>query len=125
MEFDPKTLVNLDYFRDRLGGQVKPAAVLVGQRNFGTASAIVPIGRAEALKALIKYMVVGLGVYQGLKFLLERGAMELMGKGRLVAPRLYNSTALLARAPSYRFVLGRERARNRETLLEFIRRQDG
>jgi hypothetical protein len=125
MEFDPKTLVDLEYFRDRLGGQVKPAAVLVGQRNLGTASAIVPIGRATALKALIKYMVVGLGVYQGLEFLLEHGAMELMGKGRLVASRLYNSAALLARAPSYRFVLGRDRARNRETLLEFIRRQNG
>jgi hypothetical protein len=125
MEFDPKTLVDLEYFRDRLGGPVAPGAVLVGERNLGTTSAIVPIGRARAFKALIKYMVVGLGVYQGLEFLLERGPMELLGKGRLVASRLYNSAALVARAPSYRFVLGRDRARNRETLLEFIRRQDG
>ncbi len=41
MEFDPKTLIDLDYFADRLSGPVEPALILVGQRNLGNISAIV------------------------------------------------------------------------------------
>jgi len=52
-------------------------------------------------------MIVGLGVYQGLEFLLERGLWEILGKGAVVASRLYNSLRLLARVPACRFVSGR------------------
>lgn len=123
MEFDPKTLIDIDYYHDRLGSRVPPRALLVGARNLGDVSEIAPLSRSRAFKALLKYMVVGLGVYQGLEFLLERGIWELSGKGGIVASRLYNSLRLLARTPSYRFVLGRDPERNCETLLEFIRRE--
>ena len=94
MEFDPKTLIDISYFQDRLaapGRPVEPGLILVGQRNLGPETAIVPLSRAGALKALVKYMVVGLGVYQGLEFLLERGIGDLAGKGGTVASRLYNA----------------------------------
>ena len=66
-------------------------------------------------------MVVGLGVYQGMEFLLERGLTELLGKGGVVISRFYNSVQLLARAPAYRFVMGRNIEKNRQTLLDFVR----
>ncbi len=122
MEFDPKTLIDMDYFRDRLGGPVAPGLLLVGERNLGEVSEIVPLSRPRALKALTKYMVIGLGIYQGMEFLLERGAWEIVGKGGVLASRLYNALRLLARAPAYRFVLGRNPRRNYETLLDFVRR---
>jgi hypothetical protein len=127
MEFDPKTLIDISYFQDRLaasGRPVEPGLILVGQRNLGQETDIVPLSRAGALKALVKYMVVGLGVYQGLEFLLERGIGDLAGKGGTVASRLYNATRLVSRAPAYRFVLGRNIRQNTERLLEFLRRAD-
>jgi hypothetical protein len=127
MEFDPKTLIDIGYFQDRLaasGRPVEPGLILVGQRNLGQETDIVPLSRAGALKALVKYMVVGLGVYQGLEFLLERGIGDLAGKGGTVASRLYNATRLVSRAPAYRFVLGRNIRQNTERLLEFLRRAD-
>jgi hypothetical protein len=121
MEFGPKTLIDIEYFKDRLGGEVKADFLLVGERNLGEISEIVPLARRHALKALVKYMVVGLGVYQGMEFLLERGLTELLGKGGVVISRLYNSVQLLARAPAYRFVMGRNIEKNRQTLLDFVR----
>jgi len=121
MEFDPKTLIDIEYFKDRLGGVVKADLLLVGERNLGEISEIVPLARRHALKALVKYMVVGLGVYQGMEFLLERGLTELLGKGGVAISRLYNSVQLLARAPAYRFVMGRNIEKNRQTLLDFVR----
>jgi hypothetical protein len=127
MELGPKTLIDISYFQDRLaapGLPVEPGLILVGQRNLGPETAIVPLSRAGALKALVKYMVVGLGVYQGLEFLLERGIGDLAGQGGTVASRLYNASRLVSRAPAYRFVLGRNIGQNTQRLLEFLRRAD-
>lgn len=123
MEFDPKTLVDIEVFRDRIvTGPVAPAAILVGERNLGRVSAIEPLAHAPALLALVKYMIVGLGVYQGMEFLLERGVGELAGKLGTAASRLRAAVRLLRRAPAHRFVLGRDLDRNYRTLLEFVDR---
>jgi hypothetical protein len=124
MEFSPKTLIDIDYFRDRLGEAVPPGWILVGERNLGEVAAIVPLARWKALRAVVKYMVVGLGVYQGLEFLLERGLGDLLGRSGVAASRLYNGLQLLARAPAYRFVLGRNPAKNCQTLMEFLRKTE-
>lgn len=124
MEFEPKTLVDIEYFKDRLeNGTVEPALVLIGQRNLGDESEIVRIWRLGAFKSLIKYMVVGLGVYQGLEFLLEKGLLDALGKIGVGFSRLYNSLRLLGRVKTYRFVLGRDQEKNRRTLLEFLKRE--
>jgi hypothetical protein len=123
MEFDPKTLIDIECFSDRLSPPVDPGRILIGQRNSSDASEIVPVSKTQALGALTRYMIVGLGVYQGLEFLLERGPRELLGKGRLVASRLRNALRLLGRARTYRFVLGRDIRRNAETLLAFLERE--
>lgn len=125
MEFDPKTLIDIDYFKDRIGQAVEPGLILVGERNLGRSSEIVPLSRRRAFKAMVNHSIVGLGVYQGLEFLLERGLWELLTKGEVVASRLRNSVALLRRAPAYRFVLGRDIDRNRRTFLDFVREKYG
>jgi hypothetical protein len=125
MEFDAKTLIDIEYFHDRLGKEVEPSLILVGERNLGEVSEIIPISRYQAFNALVKYMIVGLGVYQGIEFLLERGLWELLGKGGVAASRFYNSLRLLARAPAYRLVLGRNTKKNCQTLIEFIRQKYG
>ena len=120
MEFGPKKLIDLAYFQDRLSGPVEPGLLLVGQRNLGAVSEIVPLSPGKAFKALLKYMIVGLGIYQGLEFLLERGTGELASKGSVVLSRTRNAVRLLRRVPAYRFVLGRDRALNCCTLLDFL-----
>ncbi len=120
MEFDPKTLIDLEYFRDRLGGPTDPAVLLVGERNLGEISAIAPLPRRRALRALVNHMIVGLGVYQGMEFLLERGVWEVAGRLGVAGSRLLNSVRLLARAPAYRFILGQNQQKNLDTLLTFL-----
>jgi len=120
MEFDPKTLIDIDYFRDRLGQAVEPGIILVGERNLGKISQIVPLPRPRALKALLKYVVVGLGIYQGMEFLLERSPWEIVSKGGVAISRLHNSLHLLNRSRVYKFVLGRDTERNCQTFLDFV-----
>ena len=112
MEFDPKTLIDLDAFPGKISDSVDGRILLVGQRNLGDVSTIVPISRFTAFGAVLKYMVVGLGVYQGLEFLLERGSWELYGKFGLVASRFRNASALLRQCSTYRFIMGRNIQQN-------------
>ena len=120
MEFDPKTLIDIEAFQDRLGKKVGAKILLVGERNLGRISEIIPISRSLAFKGLVKYMIVGLGVYQGLEFLLERGPWELFGKFHLAFSRLHNAFALLSRADCYKFVMGRDIEKNCDYLLAFL-----
>jgi len=120
MEFDPKTLIDVEAFADRLGETAPAGLLLVGQRNLGRVSRIERMPRRQAFHALVKYMVVGLGVYQGLEFLLERGAFELVGKLGTVSSRMRNALALIRRADCRRFVMGRDLDLNLETLLEYL-----
>ena len=125
MEFDPKTFVDIDFFRHKLSSPVPVTMILVGERNLGDASGVVPLSRRQTMKAVMKYLVVGLGVYQGLEFLLERGIMDLSGKLGTVASRMRNGIALMRRAPAYKLILGRDTARNSAALMEFIRSGNG
>jgi hypothetical protein len=121
LEFGPKTLIDVEYFRDRIGEAVDPGWLLVGKRSLGTGSEITPLGRRAAFKALVANLVVGLGVYQGLEFLLEREAADTARLLRTSGRRLRAALALMRRAPAYRFLLGRDVEHNTETLLEFLR----
>jgi len=126
MEFEPKALVDLAYFGDRIGRDVTlPGVLLIGQRNLGEISEIVPVSRLGAVGPLIKNLVVGLGVYQGLEFLLERSVWEAFGKIGVGLSRVYNGLRLLMKARAYRFVLGRDMELNQRTLLEFVERKYG
>lgn len=120
MEFDPKTLIDIEVFRDRLGEKVAGKILLVGERNLGSVSGIVSIPRRRALNALVKYMVVGLGVYQGLEFLLERGPGEVFGQFSLVFSRLRNALVLLSRSSCYLFTMGRDIEQNCKHLIGFL-----
>ena len=123
MEFDPKTFVDIAFYKDRISEAVAPKLLLVGRRNLGTPSTITPMSQRKAMGALVKYLVVGLGVYQGLEFLLERGIGDMMKQSGVVRSRLRNSTALLRKVPAYEFVLGRDTAKNSRTLIEFVQRE--
>ncbi len=80
MEFDPKTLIDRPAHRARRAR--RPGLILIGERNLGQECDIVPLAKRTAMKAVVKYMVVGLGVYQGLEFMLERGLQDLSRNGR-------------------------------------------
>jgi hypothetical protein len=120
MEFDPKTVIDIKAFEGRLSGNAVPSLILVGQRNLGKVSRLEPLSKFRAFKALTNNMIVGLGLYQGLEFLLERGSWEVFFKIGLLFSRLRNALRLLHRSDCYRFVIGRDLELNVECLTAFL-----
>ena len=119
MEFGPKHLVNYEYFEDRVQPSAEPGLVFVGARTLDSTCRIEEIGRMAGLRACIANCVVGVGLFQGVEFILEASAWELFKKIGLGASRLRNCWQLLRRSRVCRIHLGRDPELNARTLIEY------
>ena len=121
MEFGPKTLIDMRAFESKLSGPVPIGAILIGKRFTAGASRMVPLPRRAAIRPLISDAVVGLGLYQGVEFVLQSSAFELFGKGGLALSRLRTSLAIARRAEVYRFEMGPGIEQTGDVLTAFLR----
>jgi hypothetical protein len=121
MEFDPKTLIDIEYFREKIGEPSPIGSILLGERWLAGHPFIRPENHRAAIKAFIKNSVVGLGLYQGVEFVLERSALEIFGKAGLALSRFRNSLEVIRRSQVYRFAMGPDVEQNADVLIRFIR----
>jgi len=120
MRVGTKMLVDVAYYADKIGSPCPPGIILLGERSLGCESRIEPATRMDAGKEFIKNSVVGLGLHQGLEYLLGRSIWATLGKSRLAFSRLNNSIKVLRHSKVYRYVIGHDTERNHEVLLDFL-----
>lgn len=121
MEFAPKYLVALAAFGDCLAGDASVARFLfVGKRSLGRGCAIRSAGKWTGWKALLEGMVVGVGLYQGVEFLLRTSILDLFGMAGLAISRVRAAWALLRRCEVHVVILGRDGQANVETIRAFL-----
>ncbi len=107
MEHGPKTLIDVAHFGGRIADAACPiGAVLVGCRRLAGPADIRRQPRRKAVGAFVKNAVVGLGLYQGMEFVLERSSWEVFSRAGLAMRRLWCSLAVIRRAEVYRFDVG-------------------
>ena len=122
MEFHPKLVLELERFADRIETEPKPLRhLVVGQRSLGTEARLEPLPRRAAAAVLLREAVVGVGVYQGMEFILQRGPRDVAEKLGIVGTRALCCTGALARARAWRLTLGRDHERNWEALEPLLR----
>jgi hypothetical protein len=117
MEFHDKLVLDLDGFRDRVEGEPQPMAdLVVGQRSLGREGRLERVPRRAAAGALVREGVVGVGVYQGMEFVLQRGMRDVAGKAGEALTRARCCAAAARRARVWRLTLGRDHASNWDAL---------
>jgi hypothetical protein len=117
MEFHPKLVLDLEAFAHRVVTHSVPLThIVVGHRSLGTDARLEPGSRRAAASALLREAVVGLGVYQGLEFLLQHGWRDAFGKAGIGATRVRCCASALRRADPWMLTVGRDRERNWEAL---------
>jgi hypothetical protein len=121
MEFGPKILVRHDVFRDRITSRAEPGIVFLGYRSLSPDCRIEPARTGESYRSMITNCAVGLGLFQGLEFVLRSSPWELAGKARVGWSRLSNARRLFHRSEVYRLVLGRNPAENARVVTDFVR----
>jgi len=125
MEFGPKVLVNYDYFAHRVQPSAEPGIVFLGRRSLGDVCRIEPASTGERYQSILADCVVGLGLFQGIEFVLRNSPIQLLGKAGIAWSRLRSAQSLFRRSEVYRLVLGRDLARNAETVFEFLQQRLG
>ncbi len=125
MEFGPKVLVNYSCLADRVLPSADPGIVFLGKRSFSNDCRIEPVGIGEKYQSMVANCVVGLGLFQGLEFLLNHKPMELVSKFGVSWSRLRNARKLFARSQVYRLILGRDQQHNASTVREFVNKSLG
>ena len=120
MEFGPKILVNYEYFANRVEPSAEPGIVFIGKRALTEICTIEPTGAWEQFKCIGANCVVGLGLYQGLEFILTHSPVELLSKIGIAWSRLQIGRKLFAKSQVYRLTLGRNQKLNAETIRAFV-----
>jgi hypothetical protein len=115
-----KVLIDIDYFKDRISNIAEPGIILIGERVLGCKSEIKAAGKLKALNELIKNSVVGLGLAQGLEYILGRDLRLVLANSRLAYSRFINCQKILHRSRVYRFIIGHNTKDNIKTLVKFL-----
>lgn len=121
MRIGTKILVDTDYFADKISSISQPGAILIGERALGCESRIEPASKLSAAKEFLKNSVVGLGLAQGLEYLLGRNIWLTLGRTGLAFSRLNNSLKVLGRSKVYKYVIGHDPEKNHQVLMDFLR----
>jgi hypothetical protein len=119
----PKTLVSMEFFRDRIAGTAPLEVILIGQRESGNDARIEKISAFKALMPLMQSSVAGLGLPQVVEYFLRFGFGEILNKFGLVLSRCRASLAVIFGSKTYRFTIGSDRKKNAEVLKEFLKNE--
>jgi hypothetical protein len=120
MEFGPKHLVNYSYFADRVCASAKPGIVFIGARTLSRECRIEDLGALAGLRSCISNCVVGVGLFQGLEFILQSSAWDLWKHAGIGISRLRNCVQLVRRSRICRVHLGADPELNARTVVDFV-----
>ncbi|MFA5275530.1 MAG: hypothetical protein WC417_01375 [Candidatus Omnitrophota bacterium] len=122
-EFKPKYTIDINFIKDKIAENPLPVRyILCGVRCLGDASYIKPLSKYSALEELVENSVVGVGLYQGSEFLIQRGIWGFIKKSPVLFSRFRNAVRSLLGAKTYTFVIGSDREKNAETFLNFCKK---
>lgn len=125
MNFGPKTFVDYRYFSDRIADAAAPGFVFLGTRTLAAEGRIQPAPRGAAARRFLSDCVIGMGLFQGLEYVLQKPPMALLALLPVAWSRARASRAVLRRSRVAELLLGRDSAANASLLLDFVRRHQG
>jgi hypothetical protein len=121
IEFSPKVNIDIRYFDDKICREPVPAAfLLLGSRTTGRKARIEEVPRTAALRHVLANSIIGIGLYQGLEFMVQKSLRESAGQARLLFSRAYNNWVVLKHAHVFQFLIGRDLNNNYECLRSFL-----
>ena len=120
-EFDPKILIDIDFFSSRIEkSSIQPYIVMIGRRVIGKKGGIRPVSKFQAFDEFFKNSIIGVGLYQGIEYIFQNGAMDIVKKVPLGFSRLKNTLKVLEKSKSFEFLLGLDKTENSKLLLDFL-----
>jgi len=122
MEFEPKILLNYEYFAHRVVSDAKPGLVLLGARTLSPVARLDRLGFWAGFRAMTANCIVGIGLFHGLEFILSSSPWEILSRFSLVSSRTRNVISFLRRSQVYKLRLGRSSDSNARAVIKLAKR---
>jgi len=94
--------------------------IFLGERTLAPTCKIRKVGRMTGLRALVRHMIIGVGLYQGVEFLLQTSITDLFKYAGLFFSRLVAGIAMLRQSRVFVVELGRNPQQNLSEILTFL-----
>lgn len=121
MEFGWKYYIDCDYWKDKTETRhLTESILLVGRRVLNGSPGIVKYSKIKTFGVLIRDAVIGVGLYQGLEFLLSRSTWDALGKIPVVFRRFLRALRLIRTTRTYQFTISGDSDQNLAVLKEFL-----
>jgi hypothetical protein len=121
MEFHAKLALDIEAFSNKVARRPQALRHLViGRRTLGSETRLEPLARRHAVGTMLREVVVGVGVYQGMEFVLQRGMRDVVGKLGIVGTRVLCSAAAIAEANVWRLTMARDHDQNWKALAPLL-----
>jgi hypothetical protein len=125
MEFGLKHFIDVRYWEPQLEFRALNDIVYVTTRRvLNGPAAIRPIPKYRVVKSLLRDAIIGVGLYQGLEFLLSHSIWSTVSKVGTVFKRSFSAWKMLRGARTYQMTLTRDIDENRRLFSEFVRELD-
>lgn len=122
MEFHPKLALEVEAFADAIHAGPAPLRhIVIGRRTLGRGASLERLPRRQAAGTLLREVVVGVGVYQGMEFVLQRGMRDVLTQVRPAAVRSACCLTALRNAQVWRLNTGRDFDANWAALQPLLR----
>lgn len=122
MEFGRKYFVDCEYWKDQLEHrQLKESILFTSKRLINGEPTIEEVSKRKVLSSLISNAVVGVGLYQGLEFILNNSTWDVLFKLPIFYRRLFLALKFSIATKTYQFNLSRDTSRNAQVLRQAIR----
>jgi hypothetical protein len=122
MEFGLKYFVDLEYWREKTETRLlKGSVLIISERILTGTPIIVQTSSDKAIKALIRDAVIGIGLNQGLEFILTHSSWDIIRKVQIAGKRFIKALKLAFFVRVFRFTFSGDIVLNAAVLAEFVR----
>lgn len=124
-EYRTKVLIDVDYFREKIGKDCMAKILLIGEREFSSRARILKMNKVSAFFAMAKNSIIGLGLPQLIEYFLRGDLKDIISKFRIIFSRTLACIKVVATAKAYKFILGRDKAVNAGEFMRFYKSVTG
>ena len=121
MEFGLKYFIDYDYWSDKIENKPLNKSILfITYRLINGEPSIYKGSKIKALSSLVRDAVIGVGLYQGLEFIIHSSSLEVFTKVKIVTKRFIKAFKLALSSQVYQMNFSPNIGKNAQTLKEFI-----
>ena len=121
MEFGTKYLLDSEWWGERVERRALGDIVLVSARRvLNGPPRVEPVARSAMRRTLVREAVLGLGLYQGLEFMVQSSTAELASRLPALFRRWRLARSLVARSRTFRLTANRDPVAVRREVERFV-----